>query len=335
MKKGSIIRLICVGIMCAGVSIGCNGILEPRDVIADATELISAGKNQAAIDILRPYIYKHQNSFEAHMLAGKAFLAVNTAEEKNLYVARHYFSSATKLAPNEGLRSQAAQAHYDVKMMMGKTSQAADTLVESAERMTALGESGQAANQFLQAARDYNKNEEYKEAIESCQKGISNNPEAKTYNSLNFTLARALFLEEKYDECQKAVKRINNSETDRTAIQNAEIEFLEAAAPILAMKGGLTFSIRMKKKFDQDDQQHYVDEFFRSLNHLSKMMPHAGVNEKTVIGRYALALARHAKNHGLTFLAKQAYLKSRTAFREAGEEKIAIEVGEELKDLKS
>ncbi len=339
MTKRGFFRLLSGIIFCTGffIGLGCDGVLNSRDIIADATDMIEDGKNEAAIELLRPHIYQHHDSFKAHMLAGKAFLNLNSKDEKNLYLARHYFSSASKLATNEGQRLQANRAYADVRMIMGKTGKSADTLLESADRMDTIGESGQATNLYLQAAYRFIQDENYDDAIESCRKGFKTDHDSETNTALVCTMARAYFLNGSYPECLEVLKKLETLEVELTAIRDSEIKFFEAASQMLRMqrKRKLVSLKPWKKEFENDDKQVYIDTFIRSLNVLKRMETYLGVDQMALIGQYSLILAQHAKNNNMSTQAKQAYEYSRAAFRSAGLENKAFGVGEEIRDLES
>jgi hypothetical protein len=339
MKKRGFLRILLGSFLCTGsiLGLGCDTIFNTHDIIAEATELIGKGQNEAAIDILRPYIYKNHDSFKAHFLAGQAFLNLNLNDEKNLYLARHYFSSASKLASNEGKRLQADQAYADVRLIMAKSGKSADTLLKAADRTNTIGNSEQATSLYLQAAYRFIQDENYDDAIDSCQKGLQNNSEIETGIALTCTLARALFLNEDYYGSLDVLRALENSKAEISAIHDSEMKFIQVASQALLMKSerNLLSLNPLKKQFGNAEEQLYVDAFIRSLNGLKRMETIHGEDQKALIGQYSLILARHSKSNDMPTLAKQAYEYSRNVFSSAGLEKKAFGVGEEIRDLES
>ena len=339
MNKNGFLRIF-LGLFLCTVSIlglGCDAVFNTRDTIAEATELIEKGKNEAAIDILRPYIYRNHDSFKAHMLAGQAFLNLNLDDEKNLYLARHYFSSASSLASNEGKRLQADRAYADVRLIMAKSGKSADTLLESADRTNTIGKSEQATRLYLQAAYRFIQDENYDDAIDSCQKGLQNNSGIEIGTALTCTLARALFLNEDYYGSLAVLRGLENSKAEISAIHDSEMKFIQVASQALLMKSerNLLSLNPLKKQFEKAEEQVYRSAFTRALNGLKKMETIHGKDQKALIGQYSLILARHSKSNDMPTLAKQAYEYSRNVFSRAGLEKKAFGVGEEIKDLES
>ena len=93
-KKILLGLVLCIS---AFIGLGCDSGLNSQDVLTKAEKMIGNGKYEAATEILRPYIYKNQESFKAHLLAGKALLNLNISDEKNLYLSRHYFNGLSRI----------------------------------------------------------------------------------------------------------------------------------------------------------------------------------------------------------------------------------------------
>ena len=83
---------------------------------------------------------------------------------------------------------------------MGKTGKSAETLFEAAIRADTIGNSGQAIKLYIQAANLFIIDNNLSNAIKSCKKGINSNPDIGDEIALRLTLARALFLNEDYQE---------------------------------------------------------------------------------------------------------------------------------------
>ena len=88
-----------------------------------------------------------------------------------------------------------------------------------------------------------------------------------------------------------------------------------------------------KNEFKNGNEQAFEENFKRSLNYLEELKNSLRVEKTSLIGKYYLILARHAKENDMKELAKHAYRFSRSAFRRARLEEEALEVGEELAEL--
>ena len=331
-KKILLGLVLCIS---AFIGLGCDSGLNSQDVLTKAEKMIGNGKYEAATEILRPYIYKNQESFKAHLLAGKALLNLNISDEKNLYLSRHYFKNASEFAANETQRLEADQAYADVRLMMGKTGKSAETLFEAAIRADTIGNSGQAIKLYIQAANLFIIDDNLSDAIESCKKGINSNPDIGDEIALRLTLARALFLNEDYQESSNDCATIKSADAKMIPAHRDEIAFLKVASGVMLMerKRKLLSFNPLKKEFENGSEQVFIDEFNKSLNCLKNLETSNKKGQEKLIGQYSLILARHAKDNEMQALANQAYEYSRTVFRRAGLEEEALEVGEELAKL--
>lgn len=313
--------------------LGCDAVINSGDVLIRAETLINKGNNESAIEILRPYIYKNDNSFKAHLLIGQAILNLNINDHKNLYLARYYFNKASKLAPNENQRLSADQAYADLRLLMGNAGKSGDTILESANRASTLGNSDQAIKLYLKAANLFVQDESYGDAIESCRHGLRNNPDKENKFALSLAMSRAMFLNKDYKDCADIDLSIEDPDINLPPIYTYEAEFLEVAPQFMLIERQRNWRSLMKKVFSNEDKQVALNLFDKSLECLKKFEANSGEDLNFRIGQYSLLLARHSKNCDLKLQAKKAYEYSRSVFYRTGFEKDALKVGEEMEEI--
>jgi tetratricopeptide (TPR) repeat protein len=312
--------------------IGCDSSINSGEILIKAEELIKNGKNEAAIEILRPYIYKNNNSFEAHLLIGQALLNLNINDNKNLYLARHYFNKASKLAPNENQRRETEQTYADLILSMGKKGKSADTLLKAANRASTIGNSEQAIKLYLQAANLFIQDEKFVDAIKSCQQGLWNNPDKGNKFVLSLTMSRAMFLKKDYKDCSDTCLSIEDANTEIPLTYLYEAEFLKVASNFMLVERKRNYlSLNpLKKEFPNENEQDVIKLFDKSLDCLKKFDAFSTEDQKFLIGQYSLFLARHSIDCDLKDLSKKAYEYSRRVFYQAGFEDEAFVVGKEI-----
>lgn len=335
MNRKSMIRPFFYLLLCVGSLTGCGTILDTGDELTTARDLMEKKEYNAAIEILRPYIYKNHDSSKANLLIGQAILNQNVNEEENQYLARYYFSSARDVAASEGERLAADQAYADVKLIMGKTEESADTLFDAAQRSDTIGNDEQAAKLFLHAAHLYVLDEEYSDAIKSCQSGLKSNPDVESRLDLSLIQARAMFLNRDYSDSIDLCMGIDNLNCELPPAYVSEKGFILSASKVLIMetkRDWMSFN-PFKKEFKNGNEHAFEENFKRSLNYLEELNSSLKVEKTPLIGKYYLILARHANENDMETLSKQAYQFSRSVFNRAGLEEEALEVGEELAEV--
>lgn len=310
-------------------------VLDTGDELTTAKNLIEKKEYYAAIQLLRPYIYKNHDSSKANLLIGQALLNQNVNEEENQYLARYYFSNARDVAANEADRLAADQAYADVKLIMGKTEESADTLFDAAERSDTIGNNQQAARLFVHAANRYIQDEQYRDAIKSCKSGLKDNPDVESRVALSLIQARAMFLNRDYPDSIALCMGINELNWELPPAYASEKGFILSASNVLIMETKRDWmSLNpFKKEFKNGNEHDFEENFKRSLDYLEELNKSLRGEKTPLIGKYYLILARHANENDMKVLAKQAYRFSRSVFRQAGLEEEALEVGEELADV--
>jgi len=108
--------------------------------------------------------------------------------------------------------------------------------LESANRTNTIGKSEQATRLYLQAAYRFIQDENYDDAIDTCQQGLQNSSGIEIGTALTCTLARALFLNEDYYGSLAVLRALENSNAEISAIQDSEMKFIQVASQALLMK---------------------------------------------------------------------------------------------------
>ena len=329
------ILLILVIAACAFI-VGCRIQATPEEVLNEATQLIEQQKYEAAVLLLHPFVYHHQDNFKAHYLLGQAFLNTDADNDRTLYTARYYFKKARDLAANANQREKAALKYADAKLLMGKGGQSAEVLYKTAIVAGNLGRKRQAVRLSVQAASIFIEEDEYEDAREVCALGLryAGTPDQRL--DLKLGLATAYFFENEYSESLDTLTEISidsRQDSQNTHITALDSAYLLNAVNLMMLKPERKKLAFWKSEFNDDTKEQFATRFESMADYIRAHQSYIDPKRGKLVADSCKIVAEFAKDNGMHDEARQAYEFSRSLYTSARMEDEALSVAKELNEL--
>lgn len=242
----------------------CSNQVSEEKTLSDAQKLLENNEVLETIRVMREFIFTHPDSYEGHILLGRAYYMHPDSNDKNLYIARFYFNKAKSLTDEKEKIFEANRQYEQIRLLMNGDDANADESFESAENSEEIGDYKMAFTIGTFAFNKYIEEYEYDKAIECLNliERVSVNLTSPV-NSGSYTIKKlALLLIEdeidEYDDLQQTISSLNQK-TKKSIYQSTLFKIVNKSKTFLDIKKEGTYLIlngevpTEKKKFIQNN----------------------------------------------------------------------------------
>jgi Tfp pilus assembly protein PilF len=331
-QRMTMLLILCLTLILPLLS-GCQMATDNKTILEKAQSYVENGNAEAAINLLRPFVYHNPKDYKAHLILGNAFMSSNMAGNKELYLARYYFDSAKQLAGNDDERSAAAEAYGEAKSLMGKGSQDANEVFERAKRAELIGKQERAVLLYEKAGGLFTMSEKYEKAGEAFGRCITLTKDKGNPILFRLNLATVYYLN---GESAKCLQTLNDVESVGDSINSTlalDPLFLKNAASFVAIRTDRNLSTFWKTTVSPENQQK-LDASFSALNDAKyKASDNLQSDRAILLARCWERIGGHAADLDRLGQAEIAFETSRSLYSQAGKTDDAQRMGKRLAEF--